>query len=166
MLPNHKTPYARMMYAFLHLSGPIASTSSPSPSSTSSQPLLILHPSLPRRWSISRRRSMPRWYTRWRGPPPPTIMAPAPGCCDCTSGRLLPKKSPISNDLPVRSTYMGEAGQEGVTYLKSCMKWQMGQATSLYLCVASGTTGCRFPNRISVCISRPPRSSFFSFTRA
>ena len=60
MFPNHQTPYARMTYAFLHLSGPVASTSSPSPSSTSSQPLLILHPSLPRRWPI----------------PPPAVHAP------------------------------------------------------------------------------------------
>ena len=30
------------------------------------------------------------------GPPPPAIMGPAPGCWDCTSGRLLPR-TPISD---------------------------------------------------------------------
>lgn len=28
-----------------------------------------------------------------------------------------------------------------MAYLRSCMKWQIGQATSLYLCAASGITG-------------------------
>jgi len=40
---------------------------------------------------------------------------PTPGCCDCTSGR----------------------------FLRSCMKWQIGQATSLYLCVARGMRGMK-----------------------
>lgn len=62
-------------------------------------------------------------YTPCPGPPPPgppyppwpcTGIGPAP-CCDCTSGR----------------------------WLRSCMKWQMGQASSLYLCVARGRTGTK-----------------------
>lgn len=35
--------------------------------------------------------------------------------------------------------------REGMAYLKSCMKWQIGHATSLYLCVERGITGYSHP---------------------
>ncbi len=72
-------------------------------------------------------------------------MGPAPGCWDCTSGRLLPR-TPISDLSSTKfcpQVYRGKG--EPLSYLKSCMKWQIGQATSLYLCVASGINGYPCP---------------------
>src|SRR5947209_16491928 len=36
-------------------------------------------------------------------------------------------------------------------YLRSCMKWQIGQATSLYLCPDSGITGFAMVRSSQVC---------------
>ena len=95
------------------------------------------------------------------GPPPPAIIGPAPGCWDCTSGRLLPRKDSNQQPLsPRRQTCATQNTEETRSYLKSCMKWQIGHATSLYLCVASGITGYSSHSKSAVYSPSPSPNTY------
>ena len=53
-----------------------------------------------------------------------------------------------------RHIYVGnvcvEVSNGARTHLRSCLKWQIGQATSLYLCIESGITGYGVRKLLSV----------------
>lgn len=71
-------------------------------------------------------------------PPGPCNMFPAPTCCDWISARFLipTNKSWMSFDrFSFRNIVLGK----GKTHFRSCLKWQTGHATSLFV------QACQFP---------------------
>ena len=140
-------PRSHMMYACI-LALPTLPPIPPPP--FFSQPSFIRH--LP----LARRRSMTRRYTRWWRPTAPSHYGPSAWMLGLYVWSITAKNIQLAISHPKKSAaqYNRREKEISLSYLKSCMKWQIGQATSLYLCVASGITGYSCP------ISPPSSSEY------